>query len=267
MEWFKGKIQESCNSVAVKLSRVKIKSVCLHEERKWKRRGAPPAPRLKELLLSEQRGKSSQKRRINQHQEKLMRQQLWEWRQLQGGPRSHGGHQPSELWEDGRHQCSTGLTGRTGGEALGHRRREEGGGRPTRSAGCECVPSSSETKPTLCSSPCFPGGWTWSWWLWSCPGFWSRGSVGSDPTRTSSRCHPELPSSLQTTNLPSFPMLRSDFWWETSATLTVRQRGVGSHPPHIVDVPLYHLGGKTMCNPSTAGKWWRRPSIQLSTIN
>lgn len=47
------------------------------------------------------------------------------------------------------------------------------------------------------SSPCFPGGWIWSWWLWCCLDFWSRGSVGSDPTQTSSRYHPELLSSLK----------------------------------------------------------------------
>lgn len=45
--------------------------------------------------------------------------------------------------------------------------------------------------------PCFPGGWIVSWWLWSCLDFWSRWSAGSDPTRTSSRYHPEPPSGLK----------------------------------------------------------------------
>lgn len=139
------------------------------------------------------RESSSQRRRIN-------------WAQTKGNEaaalgvktqhRSHGGNKLSELYESWETPVAS------------HRELEE-----MLSVNNNIWRGREETvQPTLMgmnaspavqkahsapSSPCFPGGWTWSWWLWCCLDFWSTGSVGSDPTQTSSRYHPELPSSLK----------------------------------------------------------------------
>lgn len=139
-----------------------------------------------------EREKSSQRRRT-EHREKVMRQQLGEWRENLALM-----EETSRVLRAGEHQCSPGLTGRTGRDALNqppHLKKE--GDHPANSDGRECVSSCSETQRSAHSSPCSPGGWIWSWWLWCCLDSWSRGSAGSDPTQTSSRYHPELPSSLK----------------------------------------------------------------------
>lgn len=55
-------------------------------------------------------------------------------------------------------------------------------------------------RPGCVLTPCFLGGWIGCGWLWSCLDFWSRWSAGSDPTRTFSRCRPELLSGLTNRN-------------------------------------------------------------------
>lgn len=125
-----------------------------------------------------------------------MRQQLGEWRQNLALMEETSCLSSKRA---GGHQASTGLTERTGRDTLSQPQhlKKEGGDYLTNSHGNECVSSCSGTQHWAHSSPCFPGGWIWSWWLWCCLDFWSRGSAGSDPTQTSSHYHPELPSSLK----------------------------------------------------------------------
>lgn len=167
-----------------------------------------------------------------------MRQQLWEWRQNLALMEKQAVWALKEL---GAPKCTTGLTERTGRDALSQQHlKKEGGDHPSNSDGNKCVSSCSETRRSAHSSPCFPDGWIWSWWLWCCLDFWSRGSVGSDPTQTSSRYHPELLSSLKNKT-------PDHFRWSASyadAHISDCFRKISNSP-----TSFFHLWGITLLTP------------------